>query len=249
MNDLCLRRTRTGQQSDSCQTLRSAPPLDLRSMALEPSDSALSFQGRHACRRRTDHHARRQSDDPGHHRPSARKHQHSCRHEPWRTRTGHAHVSTGGGQYVRRHTERASARQRSRGRSLPASDAEPRCVRGFCPFPPALLLYLLREPAASCFSADPPVLQQASTFLVFACLSLPFTAMTGMMNAFFPEPAPHHSVMQDRRRDMLGRGHTALPDARTGDSFRRSRRVCGRNNGTNCRLSLYAPHLPRKKMA
>ena len=51
--------------------------------------------------------------------------------------------------------------------------------------PPALLLYLLREPAASCFSADPPVLQQASTFLVFACLSLPFTAMTGMMNAFF----------------------------------------------------------------
>lgn len=117
------------------------------------------------------------------------------------------------------------------------------------PSPPALLLYLLREPAASCFSADPPVLQQASTFLVFACLSLPFTAMTGMMNAFFPEPAPHHSVMQDRRRDMLGRGHTALPDARTGDSFRRSRRVCGRNNGTNCRLSLYAPHLPRKKMA
>ncbi len=53
------------------------------------------------------------------------------------------------------------------------------------PSPPALLLYLLREPAASCFSADPPVLQQASTFLVFACLSLPFTAMTGMMNAFF----------------------------------------------------------------
>ena len=56
---------------------------------------------------------------------------------------------------------------------------------GLMLLPPALLLYLLREPAASCFSADPSVLQQASTFLVFACLSIPFTAMTGMMNALF----------------------------------------------------------------
>ena len=51
--------------------------------------------------------------------------------------------------------------------------------------PPSLLLWILRDPATALFSSDPAVLSQASVFLLFACLSGPFTAMTGMMNSLF----------------------------------------------------------------
>lgn len=56
---------------------------------------------------------------------------------------------------------------------------------GLALVPPALLLWLLREPAAAFFSDDPAVLAQASLFLGFACASSPFTGMTGMLNAVF----------------------------------------------------------------
>ena len=50
---------------------------------------------------------------------------------------------------------------------------------------PSLVLYLLREQAASFFSSDTSVLKQSSVFLLFSCLTVPFTGMTGMMNALF----------------------------------------------------------------
>ncbi|WP_295638640.1 MATE family efflux transporter [uncultured Mailhella sp.] len=50
---------------------------------------------------------------------------------------------------------------------------------------PSLVLWLLREQAASLFSGDPAVLRQASAFLFFSCLTVPLTGMTGMMNALF----------------------------------------------------------------
>ena len=50
---------------------------------------------------------------------------------------------------------------------------------------PCLILWLLREQAAAFFSDDAAVLKQASVFLFFACLTVPFTGMTGMMNALF----------------------------------------------------------------
>lgn len=51
--------------------------------------------------------------------------------------------------------------------------------------PPMLLLWLLRGPATTLFSDDQGVLTQATVFLTFACLSGPFTGMTGMLNALF----------------------------------------------------------------
>lgn len=51
--------------------------------------------------------------------------------------------------------------------------------------PPSLLLWLLKAPAAGLFSSDPAVLEQASLFLIFACLSGPLTGMTGMLNSLF----------------------------------------------------------------
>ena len=56
---------------------------------------------------------------------------------------------------------------------------------GLALVPPSLLLWLLREPAAALFSSDAAVLEQASLFLLFACLYGPLTGMTGMMNAIF----------------------------------------------------------------
>lgn len=56
---------------------------------------------------------------------------------------------------------------------------------GLVLIPAAFLLWLLREPATAFFSSDPSVLKQASVFLLFACLSLPITAATGMLNALF----------------------------------------------------------------
>ena len=51
--------------------------------------------------------------------------------------------------------------------------------------PPSLLLWLLRTPAAGLFSSETAVLEQASLFLCFACLSGPVVGMTGMLNALF----------------------------------------------------------------
>ena len=56
-------------------------------------------------------------------------------------------------------------------------------LTGLALLAPAALLWLLREPAAGLFSSEPAVLQQASLFLAFACLSAPLTGMTGIMNA------------------------------------------------------------------
>ncbi len=50
---------------------------------------------------------------------------------------------------------------------------------------PSLLLWLLRHQVAMFFSSDATVLKQASDFLLFACITVPFTGMTGMMNALF----------------------------------------------------------------
>lgn len=50
---------------------------------------------------------------------------------------------------------------------------------------PSLLLWLLRTPAAGLFSDEPAVTEQASLFLLFACLTIPLTGMTGMLNAVF----------------------------------------------------------------
>ena len=50
---------------------------------------------------------------------------------------------------------------------------------------PSLLLWLLRHQVAMFFSSDATVLEQASDFLLFACITVPFTGMTGMMNALF----------------------------------------------------------------
>ena len=50
---------------------------------------------------------------------------------------------------------------------------------------PSLLLWLLRTPAAGLFSSETAVLEQASLFLCFACLSGPVVGMTGMLNALF----------------------------------------------------------------
>ena len=50
---------------------------------------------------------------------------------------------------------------------------------------PTLLLWLLRAPAAGLFSGTPAVTEQAALFLLFACLTIPFTGMTGMLNAVF----------------------------------------------------------------
>lgn len=51
--------------------------------------------------------------------------------------------------------------------------------------PPSLLLWLLRAPAAGFFSGDADVLEQASLFLCFACLSGPLVGMTGVLNGLF----------------------------------------------------------------
>ncbi len=51
--------------------------------------------------------------------------------------------------------------------------------------PPSLLLCFFRESCASFFSADAEVLEQASLFLVFACMSGPLSAMTGVWNGVF----------------------------------------------------------------
>lgn len=56
---------------------------------------------------------------------------------------------------------------------------------GLALLPPSLLLWLLRNQTASFFSEESAVLEQAALFLTFACLSGPFTGMTGMMNALF----------------------------------------------------------------
>ena len=56
---------------------------------------------------------------------------------------------------------------------------------GLALLPPSLLLWLLRNQTASFFSDESAVLEQAALFLTFACLSGPFTGMTGMMNALF----------------------------------------------------------------
>ena len=56
---------------------------------------------------------------------------------------------------------------------------------GLALIPPSLLLWLLRHQAAALFSHESAVMEQAALFLTFACLSGPFTGMTGMMNALF----------------------------------------------------------------
>lgn len=56
---------------------------------------------------------------------------------------------------------------------------------GLALVPPSLALWLLRDQAAALFSDNAAVLEQASLFLFFACLYVPLTGMTGMMNALF----------------------------------------------------------------
>lgn len=50
---------------------------------------------------------------------------------------------------------------------------------------PSVLLWLLREPASAFFSTDAAVLEQASLYLVFACIGGPLVAMTGVLNGAF----------------------------------------------------------------
>ncbi len=58
-------------------------------------------------------------------------------------------------------------------------------ITGLALIPPSLILWLLRAPVTGLFSSEPPVMEQAALFLLFACLSGPFVGMTGILNAFF----------------------------------------------------------------
>ena len=50
---------------------------------------------------------------------------------------------------------------------------------------PSLLLWFLRDPAVAFFSTDEAVQEQASLFLIFACLGGPLAAMAGILNGTF----------------------------------------------------------------